>query len=209
MCVTKVHATIKRSERSKYLLQGLEKPNPMPDQPHARPNNTGREQQKRDASGDIHIRGEVQVKGPIEITQKTRTENSKHETREKVRLVVEILGLIAVIVYAYFAYWQADMMQKIFDAGNRPYIGPNGGTITTMINQSDNKPFGMEVKSEVKNFGTVPGDDFELMWEVSGTSWPCESECPAACRVTPASGEPSDAEISMKSNPMRSPSSRS
>jgi hypothetical protein len=56
--------------------------------------------------------------------------------------------------------------QDTYATANRPYIGPNGGTISTLVNQSDNKPYGVQIKSDVKNYGTAPGEDFEFTWEV-------------------------------------------
>jgi hypothetical protein len=123
-------------------------------------------------SGDIHVRGEVEVKVPIEVSKKKDAADKKKESRDNLRLVVEICGLAVVIIYAGLTGYQAcqthslvSTAQNTYDAANRAYIGPNGGTITTILNETDKRPIGMEFKTQVKNFGTAPGEDFLFRWE--------------------------------------------
>jgi hypothetical protein len=157
---------MRRSERAKYLLRGLEKAEPVTDQTHTPPNKHTGEAQKRSISGKVQVEGQIEVHLPPSKQQKGGTTKEEHRTRELVKVWIEGFGLLAVIIYAGLTYWQASTTQKIFDAGNRPYVGPNGGIISTLVNQADNKPFGMKIKSQVKNFGTAPGEDFSFTWEV-------------------------------------------
>jgi len=121
-------------------------------------------------SGDIHVRGEVVVKSPIEISQKNNPDDESQNTRDKIRLVIEIVGLVLVAIYAYLTYWQASTTQNIFDAGNRPYVGPTPGSITFLSNDANSPAHGMTIALAVKNYGTAPGEGFTLTWEpaVSG-----------------------------------------
>lgn len=107
---------MRRTERAKYLLQGLEKAQTVAHKPHPEPNNTSRTNEKCDVSGSVQVRGEVEVKSPIEIRhQESPTEKDK-DARDKKRFVVECLGIVLVFVYAALTLWLACSSQKSANA---------------------------------------------------------------------------------------------
>jgi hypothetical protein len=103
---------------------------------------------------------------------------------EFLKIAVEIVGLIFLIRYTTFAGRQVDAAQKqvdiaqhVYDASNRPYVGvsstmalfmqakPQAGLAryTGMRTRDSNA---MQIRLEVKNFGSVPAINMVLDWKL-------------------------------------------
>src|SRR6185437_3192677 len=101
------------------------------------PQSSGGSEHRRDVSGSIHVRGEIETHIPADVIKKHDAEEKKKEARDKFRLSVEIAGLISVIVYAvltgflvYFANGQLKESRKVtqdadahFRMGQRAWVG--------------------------------------------------------------------------------------
>lgn len=83
------------------------KPKSGGSKPHPNPYKNEGYEQKRDVSGDIPVRGEVEAKIPVEVTQEQNAFEEAKNSRDKIRLAVEIAGLAIVAIYAGLTYWQA------------------------------------------------------------------------------------------------------
>jgi hypothetical protein len=112
---------MKRSERKNVKTDSK--------QPHPDPHKDSREQNECHVSGDIHVRGEVESKLPPSLIEKYDTERKDDNTREGKRFVInfvlQLLTLIALIVYAGLAAWQGWSAQKTADStviDRRPYV---------------------------------------------------------------------------------------
>ena len=105
------------------------KAKPAKEQPLADPNQNTRDQNKREISGDIHVRGEVETKFPPDIAEQHKTDRKEDKADAKKRYVVELLTLAAVVIYAGIAGWQGcetktiiALTQKHFQIDQRPYV---------------------------------------------------------------------------------------
>jgi hypothetical protein len=103
-----------RQERRKAAL--LAQAQPAVNDSHADPKDTSRREQKRDVSGDIHVRGEIEVKVPIEVEQKEDAREKQRDARDGKRFAVEIATLIIVIIYAGLTAVQSCQAVRSADA---------------------------------------------------------------------------------------------
>src|SRR5450759_428 len=71
----------------------------------ADPKQNGGEQHKCNPGGNTHVRGNVEVDFPPSLKEQHNREQEKHNSREKVRQIVEALTLIGVFAAAGFSYW--------------------------------------------------------------------------------------------------------
>jgi hypothetical protein len=100
----------------------------------ADPNQNTRDQNKREISGDIHVRGEVETKFPPDLAKQRKTDRKEDKADAKKRYVVELLTLAAVVIYAGVAGWQGCMTREVittskqqFREQQRPYLWPVSG----------------------------------------------------------------------------------
>ncbi|MCU1302665.1 MAG: hypothetical protein JWQ87_2949 [Candidatus Sulfotelmatobacter sp.] len=105
---------------------------------HADPDKAGRDQYKRHIDGDITIRGRVETNVPPDAVQQHTTEREEDKTQGKRKFVVEVLTLIAVIIYAGITFWQGCLTKRLahtadqtlstsreqFLKSERPYVWP-------------------------------------------------------------------------------------
>jgi hypothetical protein len=98
-----------------------EKSKPHANQGHSDPNKAGRDQYKRHVDGDITIRGQVETHLPPSTTDKHDAEREEDKGREKKKFVVEVLTLIAVIIYAGLTWWQGSMTREIINNSSEQF----------------------------------------------------------------------------------------
>ena len=126
-------------------LMSSKHPKPSGGKPHPDPNDAGTAENKCNVTGSIHVRGEVEVKTPVEEKEERDTAQKKQESRDKIHLVIESIGLAFVIIYAgltgllaYFSYGQFATMQQQLELANRPWIkvisvtGGGNGAVPTL-----------------------------------------------------------------------------
>jgi hypothetical protein len=82
-----------------------EKPLTNPDQ------NTG-DQHKREITGDVHVRGEVETKFPPNFVKDYETAQQKETAHKRKTFAVEVITMVAVIIYAGLASWQACLIRE-------------------------------------------------------------------------------------------------
>jgi len=158
--------------------------------PHSGPNETGGKKHQgnnmSDTPSNIHVRGEIEVHPESGFTEKRDAEHTEDDRKEKnrftVTIVVQVLTLIAVIVYAGLTARQASLTRKIvevsqktYDASERPYVGVNHLTVIYISHDKTgdktssmriSQTYGFDFTAEIKNFGPVPGTDFEATWKI-------------------------------------------
>jgi hypothetical protein len=61
-------------------------PKPAANKPHTEPNDTGAHKQKCDVSGSVYVRGEVEVKIPVEAVEKQDAAEEKKDSRDRLVL---------------------------------------------------------------------------------------------------------------------------
>jgi|SRR5882672_3968418 len=95
----------------------------------ALPNSDQHGTQQNLPPSNIHIRGEIEVGRSPNLTDEHNTERREDTTHERKKYLVEKLTLIAVIIYAGVAVWQACLTRtaifdarKQFVADQRPYV---------------------------------------------------------------------------------------
>jgi hypothetical protein len=154
--------------------KGKNKPHPDPKQPST-------DQHKCNSGGNTHVRGEVEVSLAPYLIEKYDATQKKNKSRENTKRTIEIVTLLGVFAAAGFSGWQGHLTSKIvkisqktFDTSQRPYIGASA--IDTRYLSKDSKgviklsqepikdPLGIDVRVEIKNFGPVPGSDFDAHW---------------------------------------------
>jgi hypothetical protein len=151
------------------------------EKPHSNPNHEGPGKQERHIDGSIHVRGTIEADLPPDVRKKQDAANEKQDAREAKRYVVEIVTLIAVIVYAGLTAWQAFLTRqlvitanKTFELSNRPYLGVNGIRIEHVARDASGQimrsptpqpwTVDMGIDVDVKNFGTVPATNVKSTW---------------------------------------------
>lgn len=146
----------------------------------------------------VDVAGEIQTSINPNLARKCDTDQAMQDPRGKTKLRVEIATLIVVSAYTTVAFWQGcstrelvQNAQNTYSAVDRPYIGLN--TISVVFARLNDKgkivlgserspdSFGMEVVGEIKNFGTVPGTNFDVNWRwlLNGKEIPHKKPIPA------------------------------
>ena len=115
---------------------------------------------------------------PAATISEYKTNKDKNYGLERWKLLVEALTLIAVVWYACIARGQLNgildsnkINRATYEAADRPYIGVSGisifyapanATSPDQVSQSPQKDTKiMPIRVEIKNFGPVPGTDFD------------------------------------------------
>ena len=90
-------------KKFKWRKSKSAKEQPLADQNH---NTTGEE--KRQISGDIYVRGELEVetKFPPQLVEEYAAANKKETSHKHKTFIVEMITMFAVIIYAGLAAWQ-------------------------------------------------------------------------------------------------------
>lgn len=83
----------------------------------------------------------------------------QHVTLSKALLVA---GFLANIAMAFFSWQLSRTSQRAVDLANRPYIGLEG--IGVHVDEDARR---IDFNAMEKNFGTIPGGDFDLGWTVT------------------------------------------
>lgn len=142
----------------------------------ADPKQNGGEQHKCNPGGNTHVRGNVEVDFPPSLKEQHNREQEKHNSREKVRQIVEALTLIGVFAAAGFSYWQghqskrlADVASNTYITANRPYVGISEVQKTPEVPpefaQAEPKiqllnADALLITALIKNFGNIPAEKF-------------------------------------------------
>lgn len=155
---------------SKHAKPGTNKPHPQPD-------NTGAQHNKRDVTGSIQVRGEIETHIPADLVEKRAAAEEKNDARDKFRLRIEVTGLIFVIIYAgltaliafesYKAATSSELAAKISSDQlvlfERPWIAPDLGKEPPIF-IGDGKKAHVTWLLWFKNFGTSPA--LNVRWRV-------------------------------------------
>jgi|GEM_PF-4014237 len=135
-------------------------PNSGGGKPYADPHQDRARYDKRDVTGSIHVRGEIETKIPTDLAKKRDAAEEKKETRDRHRFWVEVAGLIFIIVYAGLTAWQADTTQKIAHlteqqmiTSQRPWVGTDLKEPVILIADDGKK---IEWHVNFKNYGNSP-----------------------------------------------------
>ena len=166
---------MKRGERIKWKTE--------PNQAQSAPQHHSADDHKRDISGSINIRGEIETKRPPDLAQEHATERTEDHAQDKKRFVVELITLIFVILVAcltalqdYFTWKYVGISQATFNSSQRPYVGING--IAVSFNGIDKnghffkspgptpQTVNMAITVQIKNFGPVPGTNLTANWKL-------------------------------------------
>jgi hypothetical protein len=89
---------------------GKEQPTPDQNRTHHR---------KTDITGSVNIRGEIEAKVPADLEKKHDAAETEKNSRDKIRLVVEVLTLVGVIIYAFIAFLQWSATSDAVDAARK------------------------------------------------------------------------------------------
>jgi hypothetical protein len=155
---------------------------------HSDPNKTSPHEENRKISGDVHVRGEVEVdfaKTLIDEYVSTRKDGSDQE-KKHYRLAK--ITLLVGIAYAGLTTWLAVSSQESataassaakasvasYEATARPYAFP------TLIAKVEDKPPNLKVNVVLKNYGTIPAEQVMFDWVVivNGIAYPAIREVP-------------------------------
>lgn len=129
---------------------------------------TGKDQYKRDVSGNVHVRGEVEAKLPESFIQQHKTERGEDTARGRKKFCVEVLTLIAVLAYTTVAFWQGCSNKTAADAAKSA-----ADTATAALTKVQRAfVFAESVKCGVVNTpsGGVLGMTCVVNWRNSGTT---------------------------------------
>lgn len=142
------------------------KSKPAKEQPLPDPNQNARDQYKREISGDVHVRGEVETKFPPSLIEDYKTSQKEDAAHKGKTFVVEVITMGAVIIYAGLALWQgcsssdmAGTAKSELTYSKRPWIGFRGVISAPLNSQTSSKVevgSGVEVATKAKNYGSTP-----------------------------------------------------
>jgi hypothetical protein len=142
-------------------------PKPGGSERHPQPHNAGALHNKRDVTGSIQVRGEIETHIPPNLAKKHDAAEEKKEARDELRFRVEVTGLVFIIIYAGLTAWQAisadgqltearKSTQTIVDnfkVGQRAWIGlQEQSTVTVPLSTSE--PVNWDLL--FKNYGQSP-----------------------------------------------------
>jgi hypothetical protein len=148
----------------------------MTDTGHPNPNDHGAGDQKRGVSGDVTVSGKILIEASPKERLSRDTAEKNQDTKDRKKWWLEVTTLVVVSIYASLTAWQGCLTHKIaktaqdtYAAVDRPYIGVNHisvelagpdeqGRIVNLDN-SPEKATRMAFIVEVKNFGSVPGEN--------------------------------------------------
>jgi hypothetical protein len=92
------------------------------EQSHPQPNQAGTQHNMCDVTGSIQVRGEIETKIPPDLAKKRDAAEEQKETRDKKRYILEVIGVIAVIMYAGITIYQAYLTRTQFTKEERPFV---------------------------------------------------------------------------------------
>jgi hypothetical protein len=122
------------------------KPKPAKEQALADSNQNVADQYRRQISGDLHVRGEVEAKFPPSLVEKYDCAQQEESTYKRRMFTVEVITMAAVIAYAGLALWQGRLTReaitnssKQFQADQRPilWVTNDTGTPQVYVNPKD------------------------------------------------------------------------
>lgn len=72
--------------------------------------------QKRSVTGKMHVQGEIEVHLPPEEYESNAAAKKKNHARERLKIIIEILGLVGLFIYATLTAIQACQARRSADA---------------------------------------------------------------------------------------------
>src|SRR5215469_88532 len=139
-----------------------------------------REKELSDKPEHIHIDGgRIETDFSPNLVEEYRTGQKQQRTRESKQYIVSVFTLIGVAIYTSLTFWQGCTLRKqlevsrdTLNAVNRPYVG-------TVVHLSrDTKANILTLNFSLKNFGSIPADNFIADWNptIDGKRQPGERE---------------------------------
>jgi hypothetical protein len=134
--------------------------------------------------GNVHVTGEIETHVPPKLAEQNRAANEKKEAREGRKLILEFITVLLIALYAGLTLWQASLTNRLlktaqdtYAAIDRPYVGMNLVNVTPSTKDAKGSPAkagksprvevtGITYQVEIKNFGSVIGEDFRQRFEV-------------------------------------------
>ena len=130
--------------------------------PHPDPNQHGSPKEKREVSGSIHVRGEVEANLPKGFIDNYETSQKEDGDRQEKKFRLDVITLIFVIIVAGLTVWQAIL--------NRQMVKTADNTLKTAKEQfrRDQRPYLAQTSrsSEPPHFILTPGNPSQgqIIW---------------------------------------------
>lgn len=140
----------------------------MPTKPEKHnPNKPSADNHKREVSGGIFVRGEIEIHQPPGFEKKKNATDERFEIRDKKRFLIEKLTLATVLIYGGLTGWQA------YEARTTAIAALEANRQTKEIERTEDAPYvdvlkvstqavpdGSELlQFNLKNYGKTPAQD--------------------------------------------------